>query len=695
MTGSRFLRGVIAVAAAAAVGGAAAGAGGSAAGASGRIFFSSNRAANLNSELFSIATDGSGRRQLTQPTDLLDQASLSPDGTQIVGHTRGGLEILNADGSSPRALTSNPTDGFPRWSPDGKQVAYLSGSDGSVNVVAATGGSPIRLDSALTWVPPAWSPDSSEVAYTSYEDGPPSIYVAAADGSSIRGLVETGWPTPSTLQWSTDGKIVYDANGHVYSDAADGSGVPVQLTDSSSGNPLLSRDGSRIAYTDLRNGRQELWIMNADGSGQRFVTGDAATYFGASWSPDDKQIAAVRWDASNTQQILLVAADGSNEAVLTDEPSSTAITSAPSWAADGSVLYYTAWLQNSDRELYSMLPDGKGLQQVTHNNVDDADPALSPDGRYLAFDRGAAGQQQLYVMGAGGGGVRQVTHSRFVSNVEPTWSPDGTELAFASNRSGTFHIYRLDLATGRVRKLTGGTAFDRQPSWSGDGSWIAFTSTAYSDVGQSSQVWAIRPNGRGQHRVDAATSAFAPSWSPRGGRLAYSVGIQQTGTTAVFVQNANGTDRMNVASGVGISHPTWDPNASTLVYSTGSDFYRVPADGSAAPQLLSAGVGSSDEPSWQSRCTIRGTAGNDVLVGTPGADTICGFAGNDRIDGRGGNDLLLGGDGNDTLTGGSGSDLVFGGRGNDVLRGRDGLHDVLDGGPGRDRITGDGRDTVR
>jgi Ca2+-binding RTX toxin-like protein len=298
-------------------------------------------------------------------------------------------------------------------------------------------------------------------------------------------------------------------------------------------------------------------------------------------------------------------------------------------------------------------------------------------------------------MGTGGGGMRQVTNSRFVSNVEPTWSPDGTQLAFASNRGGTFHIYTLDLGTGRVHEVTGGTASDHQPSWAGDGSWIAFTSSPYGEIGGDSQVWAVRPGGRGQHRVDAASSAFAPSWSPRGGRLAYSVGVQQSGTTAVFVQNADGTGRINVASGVGISHPAWDPDASTIVYSSGTDFYSVPSDGSAAPQLLTAGIGASDEPAWQSRCTIRGTSGNDVLVGTPGADTICGFGGNDRIDGRGGPDVLLGGDGNDTLTGGSGSDLVFGGRGNDVLRGRDGLRDVLDGGPGRDSIVRDRRDTVR
>jgi Tol biopolymer transport system component len=693
MTGSRFLRGVIALAAAAAVGGAAAGAGGSAAGAPGRIFFSSNRASNINPELFAIARDGSGRRQLTKPTDWFDQASLSPDGTRLVGHTPHGLEIRDADGRNPRQLTSSGEDVLPRWSPDGKEVAYLASSGASLAVVSAAGGTPAQLASALAGTPPAWSPDGTEIAYVAEANGAPSIEVAAADGSSSRAVAATGWSTPSTLQWLPDGTIVYDANGHVYSVPADGSGSPTQMTTSYSGSPLASHDGARIAYTDYRNGRPELWLMHADGSGQRLLTADAATFAGAAWSPDDTAVAAVFYDASGTQQLMVVPVDGSSETVLTLEPRTTVITSAPSWTPDGSSLYYTAAVLSSDRELFSIRPDGRGLRQLTHNGVDDADPALSPDGRWLAFARGPAGQQELYLMRPDGGGLRQLTHSRFSGNVEPAWSPDGTELAFASSRSGVYHIYVLDLSSGAVRRLTGGSASDFQPSWSGDGSWIAFTSSPYGAVGEGSQVWAVRPDGRGQHRVDAASSAFAPAWSPRGSRIAYATG--SPGAASIVVQDANGGARTSVASGSGASSPTWQPNGTTIVYSNGGELFSVAADGSGAPRPLDFAPGVSDEPAWQASCTLRGTAGNDVLVGTSGNDRICGFGGNDVIRGRGGDDVILGGDGNDTLLGGAGRDLVFGGRGNDTLLGRDGTRDVLDGGPGRDRIRADHADTVR
>jgi hypothetical protein len=86
-------------------------------------------------------------------------------------------------------------------------------------------------------------------------------------------------------------------------------------------------------------------------------------------------------------------------------------------------------------------------------------------------------------------------------------------------------------------------------------------------------------------------------------------------------------------------------------------------------------------------CTIRGTEGNDRLVGTARADVICGL---------GGNDVLLGMGGNDRIVGGPGRDRLDGGAGNDRLEARDGAADRLIGGGGRDRAHTDRRgDSVR
>ena len=96
----------------------------------------------------------------------------------------------------------------------------------------------------------------------------------------------------------------------------------------------------------------------------------------------------------------------------------------------------------------------------------------------------------------------------------------------------------------------------------------------------------------------------------------------------------------------------------------------------------------------RTRCTIRGTAGHDRLVGTPKKDVICGLGGNDRIRALAGNDVVRGGAGRDSLYGGRGNDRLYGSSGKDLVHGHSGRDRVV-GGRGRDRLYGDrGNDSI-
>jgi uncharacterized repeat protein (TIGR01451 family) len=91
---------------------------------------------------------------------------------------------------------------------------------------------------------------------------------------------------------------------------------------------------------------------------------------------------------------------------------------------------------------------------------------------------------------------------------------------------------------------------------------------------------------------------------------------------------------------------------------------------------------------------LDGDGGDDALWGGNGRDRLIGGAGNDRLYGGLKRDVLLGGEGDDQLFPGPGRDLVRAGAGNDVVHARDGSRDVIECGPGVDRVTADRRDRV-
>jgi Ca2+-binding RTX toxin-like protein len=115
----------------------------------------------------------------------------------------------------------------------------------------------------------------------------------------------------------------------------------------------------------------------------------------------------------------------------------------------------------------------------------------------------------------------------------------------------------------------------------------------------------------------------------------------------------------------------------------------LPSPGQQAPVATTVSPGSGDAIGGGKgvRCTIAGTAANDVLEGSSRNDVICGLGGADTIRGGHGRDLIFGGDGRDRVAGGRGGDRIYGNGQDDVLRGQSG-DDRLVGGGGRDRIYG-------
>lgn len=240
----------------------------------------------------------------------------------------GTIYAMNAAGGTPRAITTALWSTNPVWSPDGSKLAISGPRDGGsfeILVIDANGGGETRLtrDPAFDWNP-TWSPDGSQIAFATDRLGPTYVHVMGADGSNPHAV---GPPYSATPDWSPDGSsIAFTAATGLAVMRPDGTGVRNLTHHGNDFNPSWSPDGSRLAYVSDREGTWEIWTVNADGSGQsrltsgsRFVCpsgGCSVPRFHPSWSPDGKQI-AFSHDRDGRAQVYVINADGTGQRRLT------------------------------------------------------------------------------------------------------------------------------------------------------------------------------------------------------------------------------------------------------------------------------------------------------------------------------------------------------------------------------------------
>jgi Tol biopolymer transport system component len=218
--------------------------------------------------------------------------------------------------------------GGPFWSPDGDRLIIRMEEEGPppagyIFGVAADGSNLVNLSQASGSrgdAMPAWSPDGTEIAYSAIKSGDAfnQLYVMNADGTAPRKLIETEfevqYPSWSTTGWVAFAGVV-DGGFDIYSVRADGSKLTQLTTDPSPDNwPTWSPDGSRIAFFTSRDGKEGIWVMNADGSDQHFLTEGGEP----NWSPHGDEIV---FDCGGPEKAIICAVhpDGSAPVRLFEE----------------------------------------------------------------------------------------------------------------------------------------------------------------------------------------------------------------------------------------------------------------------------------------------------------------------------------------------------------------------------------------
>ncbi len=279
------------------------------------------------------------------------------------------------------------------FSPDGKTVIFQAVPDGAqhyqIYTIPTAGGKPKLVSTGRGACTCAYfHPTEKKIIFaSSHED--PRIDDPDAE-----------FPVPGYKREGSQYKWDFNPFMDIYTANPDGSSL-MKLTDAIGydAEGAYSKDGKMIAFASNRDGHMNLYTMKADGSDVRQVTRVKDCYNGGPFlSPDGKRIIfRADRDRKDYLQIYVINADGTGEAQLT---SNDAVNWAPYWHPNGKTIVFTTSLHgHRNYEVYLMNVETRAFHRVTHSRRFDGLPVFSNDGKMMMWtsQRSTSGESQVFV----------------------------------------------------------------------------------------------------------------------------------------------------------------------------------------------------------------------------------------------------------------------------------------------------------
>ena len=481
----------------------------------------------------------------------------------------GDIWVANETGSGVERLTVHRArEVYPRFSPDGRWIAFSSNRNGNydVFVMPARGGTPRQLTfhtGADTVV--GWTPDSQRILFTAARgrlfSGVPNLYEIPADGG-LEQLIETDWGYWGS--YSPDGKkLAFNRHGATWwrkhyrgSRAAD-----IWLMD------VTAKSFRRLSDPEFKG--NSVWPMYA-------ASGDI--YFVSDRLANEKNIQPGSTEVLQSANNIWKISERGGQPVKVTQHQSGAVFF-PSISGDGRVIVYEAdfglWKLDTatgkasqiqievasdekennfeiltiqgETDGYSLSPSGRRAavsahgeiftiatdrgepQRVTESYWRDASPLWSPDGKWIAFVSDRSGRDEVWIADEFGKNLKQLSD---LDTEKPslTWAPDSKSLLYTSS---DHKLYRVETAGGKTEVVVSSEVSTIQaPRFSPDGQWFSYTKL-HPD--QRPHVYIVAASG-GQQRPIGGQELFSESnarWTPDGKKLLFLSGVSQQGMASV------------------------------------------------------------------------------------------------------------------------------------------------------------------
>jgi imidazolonepropionase-like amidohydrolase/Tol biopolymer transport system component len=457
-------------------------------------------------------------------------------------------------------------------SPDGSSIAFALLGD--IYTMPMAGGTPTRIAEGLAWeVQPRFSPDGKRIAFTSDRGGGDNIWIMNPDGSDKRQVTKEKFRLLYQPSWSPDGRYII-AKKHFTTGRSLGTGEiwvyhvsggggvvlvkkPNEQHQKELGEPIYAPDGKSLYYTrNITPGSQFIYAQDSNTDLFNIEEYDlesgevttAVSGLGGSVrptpSPDGKSIAFVRRERAKSKLYVKDLASGTERKIYDDLDQDVQETWAVTgvypnmdWTPDSRSIVFWAGGKirkvSADGSGAAVIPfainDTRGIADAPHPKIAVAPDsfttkmprfaAVSPNGRQVVFES----LGQLYVKPMSGGAPKRLTNSRSERELFPSWSRDGRSIVFVGWTDKELgRIKTVSASGGAPRVITNRPGHYARPQYSPDGRTIIFemqgggylTSPDYS---MEDGVYRVAASGGAPERV--AKGAAGPQYGASSDRL--------------------------------------------------------------------------------------------------------------------------------------------------------------------------------